>query len=92
MSILQVMELNLGLVNSNPFLFKIFIDKEKENMLLIIISVVLLLLLVGAFIWSIATTPENLKGYYRFRYLLIALIAIAAIILLCTNGLFDFFN
>ena len=57
-------------------------------MLLIIISVILLMLLVGAFVWSKSTTPSSLRGYYGFRYLLIGLIALIAIIALCTSGLF----
>ena len=56
-------------------------------MLLIIIASVLFILLIVGLVWSIKTTPENLSGFYGFKYFLIGTVALAAIVVMYGYGI-----
>ncbi len=46
------------------------------NVLQMVVGIALILLAVGAVIWSVVRTPENLRGFYGKMFALIAAVGV----------------
>ena len=47
------------------------------NIVMLILGIAIILFAIGAVIWSVVKTPDNLRGFYGFMFAIIAIAGIA---------------